>query len=662
METIQILSLRRVVAREWLFLACVLGLAIALRVDCLFATGPFVDSEEAIVGLMAKHILDGHGFPTFYYGKSFIGTLEPLLIAGMFELFGSTIFALKLVPLFLSSILILPVYFIGLEVGSRFSARAAAVLLAIPASSYIFPSLEASGGQSIVSFLGLVSVFLAIRWMKSEGTPWWGALFIGGLLGLGWWTGFEILYFLLPVVWCMMCSLVRQRGDMALTMLVTLAALVVGFLLGGFPFWKFNLENEFRYFSELYLPDLDSVVIGLVETVRHTLPMLLGAQLPWQSVEKFPLAYALVGLLFGSLLLGLVAERRRALVGVVVGFVDRGAPIEMLVLIAVSGVLMVSLSPYGLEFNSTVHLVPIYPVLCLLIAVAIDVIHQQRLAYSVVLGPVLALNLLSLYYPTLSVPPREEIVNGEQVASDHSELLQWLESNQFEWVKTNYTVGYRLAFESDERVRFIQFDEPHSVRIDSYEVRGREQAEAAVPYVLTSTQASRVKRALSALGYGFKLKSLSTYSVLYGLHPLQQNLQPFDPKIVEVNASHNGADARFAIDGDVHTRWFSDAAQVPGMWYRLSILNAPSLRGISYEFGSFIYDYPRRLRIALVLPDGTKEVLLTPEDYEAVRYLGDRTPGFSLYFPHKKVAEILLEQEGEERLYDWSIPELQLFQ
>src|SRR5580765_6225791 len=57
------------------------------------------DSDQAVVGLMAKHLADGRAFPLFYYGQHYMLAVEPWLAAPFFKVFGASIAALKF-PLF----------------------------------------------------------------------------------------------------------------------------------------------------------------------------------------------------------------------------------------------------------------------------------------------------------------------------------------------------------------------------------------------------------------------------------------------------------------------------------------------------------------------------------------------------------------------------------
>ena len=46
------------------------------------------DSDEAVFGLMAKHLAEGRAFPLFMYGQNYILAVEAWLAAPIFLLFG----------------------------------------------------------------------------------------------------------------------------------------------------------------------------------------------------------------------------------------------------------------------------------------------------------------------------------------------------------------------------------------------------------------------------------------------------------------------------------------------------------------------------------------------------------------------------------------------
>src|ERR671938_597376 len=57
-----------------------------------------IDGDEAVVGLMARHIAFLGERPVFYYGQPYLGSLEAFSVAPLFRLFDSSTLLLKLVP------------------------------------------------------------------------------------------------------------------------------------------------------------------------------------------------------------------------------------------------------------------------------------------------------------------------------------------------------------------------------------------------------------------------------------------------------------------------------------------------------------------------------------------------------------------------------------
>ncbi len=71
---------------------------LVLLRSALFVFRPALafDSDQAIFGLMAKHLADGRAFPLFLYGTSYILAIEAWLAAPIFLVAGASVAALKL--------------------------------------------------------------------------------------------------------------------------------------------------------------------------------------------------------------------------------------------------------------------------------------------------------------------------------------------------------------------------------------------------------------------------------------------------------------------------------------------------------------------------------------------------------------------------------------
>ncbi len=81
-----------------------LVLAVVIVTACVLARSgvfllyeqSFFDSDQAIVGLMAKHLIEGRAFPLFYYGQSYLLALDAWFAAPFFLVLGPTVVALHL--------------------------------------------------------------------------------------------------------------------------------------------------------------------------------------------------------------------------------------------------------------------------------------------------------------------------------------------------------------------------------------------------------------------------------------------------------------------------------------------------------------------------------------------------------------------------------------
>ena len=54
------------------------------------------DSDQAVIGLMAKHLAEGRAFPMFLYGQNYIFAVEAWMAAPIFRVFGASVAMLKL--------------------------------------------------------------------------------------------------------------------------------------------------------------------------------------------------------------------------------------------------------------------------------------------------------------------------------------------------------------------------------------------------------------------------------------------------------------------------------------------------------------------------------------------------------------------------------------
>src|ERR1041385_6900823 len=91
-------------------------LLIVLGRSAIFLLFPesYFDSDQATVGLMAKHLAEGRAFPVFLYGQTYMLGVEAWLAAPLFLAVGASVAMLKL-PLLLMNAVIATVLILSFE-------------------------------------------------------------------------------------------------------------------------------------------------------------------------------------------------------------------------------------------------------------------------------------------------------------------------------------------------------------------------------------------------------------------------------------------------------------------------------------------------------------------------------------------------------------------
>jgi hypothetical protein len=124
-------------------------LILARSVIWVFFEQSHFDSDQAVVGLMAKHLAEGRAFPLFFYGQHYMLAVEAWMAAPLFRLAGASVTTLKL-PLLAVNIAIglLLLRLVSREVGLKpVEAFLVAVFFVIPPPLVSARLVEAQGGN-----------------------------------------------------------------------------------------------------------------------------------------------------------------------------------------------------------------------------------------------------------------------------------------------------------------------------------------------------------------------------------------------------------------------------------------------------------------------------------------------------------------------------------
>lgn len=442
--------------------AIILSAAAVLKIMAVLDHAIPFNSDEAIVGLMARHILNGE-HPIFFYGQAYMGSLDAILVAVGFKLFGDSVDTIRLVQgglyllTIISSIKLCEVLF-----KSRRAGLITGVLLALPTVNMTLYTTASLGGYGEALLIG--SLILLVSWKLNNlmVTPTRNSLIygmaalLGFLIGLGFWANALTMIYSLPaVVFVSLNWILRPRRKNEAGWFVLLA---LGAIVGAFP-WLFaaftNVSGDLlgELFGSAVAVEggsfLAIIANHFFSLVVLGIPVILGFRTPWNVawilLPIIPLVLISWGLVF------------RQLIRLLKNDLSLRKPFLLIVgciLTLVFGFLFTSfgLDPTGRYFLPITHL------LALLAGVGIDRGFSKKKYQYGILAVIILYQLMGNVQAIIKNPPglTTQFYTPAQVdMKAMPELIDFLKTHKETIGYSNYWISYPLAFLSNEEIIFI---------------------------------------------------------------------------------------------------------------------------------------------------------------------------------------------------------------
>jgi len=245
----------RVAARYWVrwtrdlpAFALVAAAAVGARLPFLLRADRFFDADEAVEGLMARHVLLGE-HPLFLWGQRYKGVPEVYLTSAVFRAAGSSVVAIKAVTLACFITFLCLNFKLVERVCSRRIAWIATALSIVGPPSLVLWTL--SGNAEIVMTLicGTVLLLAVDAWGRASPPRNRLLVLAGAAIGFGLWIHQYILYYVdalantaaweTPACLETLTSHLRQRSPRWVPSLLMVAAVVAVcyVLLGAIAFF-----------------------------------------------------------------------------------------------------------------------------------------------------------------------------------------------------------------------------------------------------------------------------------------------------------------------------------------------------------------------------------------------------------------------------------------
>jgi hypothetical protein len=418
----------------WATALALAGIAgVVLRVWAYRSVAGTPNADEAVVGLMARHVLDGE-LTTFYWGQAYGGTQEVLLTAPVFLVAGSGWLALRAIPIVLDVLASVIVWRVGRRTIGEPAATAAALAFWVwPAFDVYVLTHQQGFYASNVVYCSLL-LLLALRAVERPDRLRVGLL--GLVLGLAFWQTPQIV----PVAAGVLLWTVWKRPGCVRQAPVALPLA----LLGAAPWLVWNARHGWESLAQ---PDYGDKLESLRLLASPVLPMIVGLRAPFSAelLLPAPLTYLVYVLLVGAFCVAAVRTRGRLR--------------SLLFLVTAVFPLVYLLSPKtSLALGTPRFVVVLTPILALLLA-QLATTHVRAVAVLAVALVVSAVTFARMEDWFEGMPRQTTYAEGlgprhpvQWVPRNLGPLVAVLDRLGLRHVYAEYWTAYRLDFDTGERI------------------------------------------------------------------------------------------------------------------------------------------------------------------------------------------------------------------
>jgi 4-amino-4-deoxy-L-arabinose transferase-like glycosyltransferase len=528
--------------KSYLVPALIVLLSVVYKLFLLaFNAVPF-NGDEAIVALMARHILRGER-PVFFYGQAYLGSTDAWLVAASFSIFGESVFAIRVVHIVLFAGVVFTTYLLARRyLQSEWGARAAMLWMALPPTMLTLYTTATLGGYTETLLFGNILLLMAdglvkqasLRGVRSatKQSPtgphgiasqtaramtwqWAGRWLLFGLIaGFAFYTFPLILIYLIPIG---LLLLYRLRAKAWREYLIAL----LGFALGGLPWWWALIQSSGVLVAEM----TGSAVAGTVESsgalsgpvIRLLNFFLFGAsawwglRYPWSPEFVLPV----LGIAAFTFYLGALGYA-----------VKRGPRVLWGMILTLLATFL--LTPFGGDPSGR-YFLPLYVPLALFTAMLLQRFRKQNaIVASLLLALLVGYNVAGTLDAAATNPPGITTQFDPVTWIDHArdqELIDFLLANGETRGYTNYWVQTPIAFLSGERIisaarlpYHLALD--YTPRDDRYPPFTQAVHESPRAFYITVNHPrldALIRDRLTALGVTFTEHTIGNYHIFYAL-------------------------------------------------------------------------------------------------------------------------------------------------
>lgn len=494
--------------------ALIVVAAIAFKGLLLIVNAVPFNGDEAVVALMARHILAGER-PVFFYGQAYLGSTDAWLIASSYSIFGESVLAIRLVQIALFATTLIMSYLVAKRLGlTEWAARVATLLLALPPTMLTLYTTATLGGYGETLLFGNLLILLMPSWQSAL----WRWLLFGVIAGFAFYTFPLILVYLVPIAILLLVKLLRRQRSWRFILGVVVMA-SIGLAIGSAPWWTTLIQSGRLPIDEMTgvavagtvaAPTfIQSLGVRLINFILFGASAWFGLRYPWSGEFILPGA-ALLAIYLAAL-----------------GYAIKRGPRILWGMIATLLITFL-ITPFGGDPSGR-YFLPLYLPLMVFTAQLLDRVREQRgTLVGLLIVVILGYNVSTTLMAAAQQPPGITTQFDATTWIDHNrdrELIDFLLANNETRGYTNYWGEYTLAFTSNEQIITsarlpYHLDLSYTPRDDRYPVYSQTVAAAPRAFYLTTNHPkldALIRERLTALGVTFKEHDIGNYHVFYAL-------------------------------------------------------------------------------------------------------------------------------------------------
>jgi hypothetical protein len=493
---------------------------------------PF-NSDEALVGLMANHIIKGE-IPTFFYGQAYMGSLDSFIVAGFIALLGNSITAIRISQSILFVLFMVATYFLAyLLFKSRKAALITIIILGCSPVNFFLYTTVTLGGYLEALIIGICILISGIRIeenvdfeVKNSYTLRIQFFLLGLFIGAGIWVlGITLIFSISALI--MLGISVNQKKLKFGIKIEALILMIAGGFLGGLPVLFYIYTNGVVVFINELMGSaisigqqayLNQIGLHLVNFILFGISAVLGFRPPWNAnwllLPLIPIILAIWVFLIRKTYIFELKTKSTLLIRI-------WLPSIILMIAFV-------LTPFGMDPSGR-YFIPINISLAFTVGLwATNDSFQQNKYTVIILAALLVYNIggiIQSAYQSLD-GITTQFAPGTSINHKYDqELIDFLKESSNTRGYSTYWTAYPIAFKSNEDVILVPVlpyhaDLKHTTRDNRYEPYSKLVNASPNPVYITSNNPSLDRQLvlkLTELGVQWSEKLIGDYRVYYQL-------------------------------------------------------------------------------------------------------------------------------------------------